>query len=127
MALLTESDPKSTPADADGADGSPPDTFTIEQPFIKLWLDDVRAAPRGWQRAHTAPEALAYIASGKVTHASLDHDLGSKVYDGTWLVRAMATTGHWPTEACYVHSANPAGAARMKSIIDMEGPYGKDA
>ena len=114
---MTETDTsKVVPAAA----GSPHAAPTTE---IKLWLDDVRPAPPGWLHVKSAAAALAYLNSGLVTHASLDHDLGDKRMDGTWLVRAMVRLGAWPTKSCLVHSANPAGGARMRDIIDREGPY----
>lgn len=97
---------------------------TFTEPHIKLWLDDVRPAPPGWLHVETAAKALAYLSSGLVTHASLDHDLGESRMDGTWLVRVMVTNNFWPTIECNVHSANPMAAKRMRDIIESEGPYG---
>ena len=43
---------------------------------MKVFLDDERPTPDGWVRAFTAPEAIELLKTGKVTHLSLDHDLG---------------------------------------------------
>jgi hypothetical protein len=46
---------------------------------MRLWLDDVRPPWRhgclGWDWVTTAAEAIAALATGTVTEASLDHDL----------------------------------------------------
>jgi hypothetical protein len=65
---------------------------------MRLWFDDVRPAPPGWTWAKTVAEAQAFLASGDVEEASLDHDIGGpdcvgygepKPTDGTDLVRWM--------------------------------------
>lgn len=50
--------------------------------MVKLWLDDVRPAPPGWTHVRSVNEALALLATGTVTAASLDHDLGEFAADG---------------------------------------------
>jgi hypothetical protein len=104
---------------------------------VKLWLDDIREPWRfgcvGWTWAKTAKEAIDYLQTGKVTEASLDHDLTSEqmirggflgeVYeDGQqsgydvvcWLEQHPE---FFPSNGVTVHSANPAGRARMKQIL----------
>jgi hypothetical protein len=106
---------------------------------MKLWLDDARPAPQGWVHVKTVQDAQRLLASGKVTHASLDHDLGpqplcyecqhetqdcgschchNRHSDGTDLCAWMAASDHWPANKPEVHSANPPGAAHMRAIID---------
>jgi len=43
---------------------------------MRLWLDDLRPPPPGWEWAKTVEEAILIIESGEVVEASLDHDLG---------------------------------------------------
>lgn len=45
---------------------------------MKLFLDDVRQTPIGWQRAETAWETIRFLEHEDVTHLSLDHDLGRR-------------------------------------------------
>lgn len=90
---------------------------------MKLWLDDVRPAPDGWTWVKTAPEAIAQFATGEVSIASLDHDLGPSDagtgYDVLcWVEKAMAAHawyGHLPI--IHVHSANPVGRSRMLAAV----------
>ncbi len=55
---------------------------------MKLWLDDVRPPARygclGFHWAKTFDEAIAALATGDVTFASLDHDLSIKATMGDW-------------------------------------------
>ena len=110
---------------------------------VFLWLDDIRPAPPGYVHAKTVEEAKPYLMRG-VRYASLDHDLGAceacmggrsaeqwlvesgmshmpnceHVGTGYTLVCWMEETGHWPTVKPNVHSANPAGKARMLAAIN---------
>jgi len=100
----------------------------LEQ-FDKLWLDDIRDPAKfghiGWTWVKSAAEAIALLASGRVSKASLDHDLtvrqtigspdGEKTgYD---VVRWMDEHGVWPPEGVQVHSANPTGRLRMEQVL----------
>ena len=84
---------------------------------MKLWVDDQRPAPPGWTHAKTVDEAQAFLVTGLVEEASLDHDLGFEQPDGSALVRWMALTGHWPKARPVVHSMNPVGKAYMAGVI----------
>lgn len=106
-----------------------------------MWLDDVRIP---WQHGYinaewckTAAEAIALLQTGKVTFASLDHDLSTEHYpwsgtpieqcEGTgydvvcWL---EANPEFWPPEGCRVHSMNPVGRQRM--LVPIQAFYGRD-
>lgn len=93
---------------------------------MKVWLDDVRPAPRGWRRTRTPQEVIALLATGKVTEISLDHDLGiveegreSTGYDVlVWLERTVAENPEaLPLPAISIHSANAAVYKRMEHAI----------
>lgn len=91
---------------------------------MKLWLDDCRdpvpLVGEGWTWVLTAPEAIAHLHSGKVTEASLDHDLGLMVF-GTGYDVILWLEEHpecWPDDGVQVHSRNPVAAKRMRTVID---------
>ena len=93
---------------------------------MKVWLDDVRSAPRGWRRARTPQEVIALLKTGKVTEISLDHDLGivergreATGYDVlVWLEREFAANPQaLPLPDIHVHSANAAVYTRMEQAI----------
>lgn len=44
---------------------------------MKLFVDDIRICPDGWQLARTNAEAIRLLASGYVEVISLDHDINS--------------------------------------------------
>jgi hypothetical protein len=106
---------------------------------VKLYLDDIRDPAKngciGWHWAKTAEEAIACLYTGRVTEASLDHDLSIKATLGEW---QSEVTGYdvcvwlethpkfWPVNGVRVHSMNPAGRARMQAVIDRHyGSHGQ--
>lgn len=95
---------------------------------MKLFLDDVKELnyadegldPKEWTVVKTAKEAFDHIMSGKVTEASLDHDLGSGWPDGTalmrWLMEAVHLGKLKSIPRIHIHSFNPDGAKRMRQL-----------
>ena len=84
---------------------------------MKVFLDDERHAPEGWQQVQWPDEAIAFLESGQVTHLSLDHDLGDDDrgtgYDVIlWIEEAVATRGFRPPKIT-VHSANSSAKEKM--------------
>lgn len=49
---------------------------------MKLWVDDIRPAPEGWERARSVTEAIRILATIDVEEVSLDHDISMKVMVG---------------------------------------------
>lgn len=99
---------------------------------MKVYLDDERKTPEGWFRVVRPEEVITLLRMGLVEEMSLDHDLGQHAFDnedaeqrdGTWLCRQIleltldrklmvAIVPKWN-----VHSANPAGAARMRCLLE---------
>jgi hypothetical protein len=98
---------------------------------VRLWLDDIRPMPEGYtHHARTASEAIALLAAGEVTHASLDHDLGEG--DGTgyevakWIaVNAIGGTLGPIELKC--HSWNPVGREGIEWAIQKAKEAWKEA
>ena len=96
---------------------------------MKLWLDDIRDpklfGALGFTWAKTADEAIEHLKTGKVTFASLDHDLSVAATLGNWqhevtgyhVVEWMEQNDVWPPAGVAVHSMNPAGRQRMEFVI----------
>ena len=63
-------------------------------PINRIWLDDIRPAPKGWVLCKTVPEARALLAQGDVVAISLDHDLGEDQETGydllCWIEESLA-------------------------------------
>jgi hypothetical protein len=84
---------------------------------MRLWLDDRRPAPPDFELVvSNAQDAIDLIQTGDVTYCSLDHDLAAgdgTGYDVARFIEDAAYHGMIPRLKWNVHSANPAGAARM--------------
>ena len=89
---------------------------------MRLFVDDIRIAPRGWDYAYSVSGAIDYIKQfyDKIEVISLDHDAGDygppdyiKILD--W---AEEVYGFDFKPAIRLHSANPVGVANMRRIIE---------
>ncbi|UPW10393.1 hypothetical protein M1C59_05990 [Gordonia terrae] len=89
---------------------------------MKLWVDDLRIPPEGWEWAKTSAEAIDLLDARveEVDVMSLDHDLGG---DDTTraVVLWMCEHEQWPREV-RVHSANPVGVEWLTGMIDRYQP-----
>jgi hypothetical protein len=87
---------------------------------VKLWLDDIREPPPGynvWCRSFD--EAAPYIIEGRVTHISFDHDLGDVLSgnDVAKLIEVLAHNRCVPRITWRVHSMNPVGRERITQTM----------
>lgn len=49
---------------------------------MKLFVDDVRACPKGWVLARTVQKAIRLIHTQDVNEVSLDHDIACRLVTG---------------------------------------------
>lgn len=93
---------------------------------MKLFIDDLRECPSGFELARDYDEAVKFIETRKVTHVSFDHDLGEEPdgsvkksgYDvAKWLEERVYTDDTFPIPVMTVHSANPRGIINLKLAI----------
>lgn len=89
---------------------------------MKVFLDDERVAPVGWVQVRWPNEAIGHLATGKVVHLSLDHDLGDDQrgtgYDVLlWIEEEVILRQFVPPEIT-IHTANPAARQRMLAAVD---------
>jgi hypothetical protein len=92
---------------------------------VKLWLDDIRPAPPGWFPVRNADDFKSVMRSHQWNAVSFDHDLGvahtlglpSDEVTGYDLAVWMFDQGLVPATRPTVHSANPAGADRLRALI----------
>ena len=116
---------------------------------MKLWVDDHRAAPRGWRSVRSVAAAKVYLEQGtghaisasittwapvrsarrRGRHIGRMTRRGNTFYNycrhvpsGYDLCLWMEQTGRWPRGSVRVHSANPAGARRMLEVIERSRP-----
>ena len=50
-------------------------TVSVRLWMIKLFVDDIRKCPEGWELARTVTDAIRVLATGYVSEISLDHDI----------------------------------------------------
>ncbi len=85
---------------------------------MKVFLDDERPTPDGWESARWPEDVIRLLETDTVTHVSLDHDLGDDDH-GTgydvivWIEEAVATRGFRPP-VITIHSANTSARQRME-------------
>lgn len=88
---------------------------------MKVFLDDERPAPEGWQRVYWPNEAIDLLETNQVQTISLDHDLGDDIrgtgYDVLlWIEQAVATYNFQPPEIL-IHSANTSARQKMQLAV----------
>jgi hypothetical protein len=87
---------------------------------IKVYLDDERLTPQGWERAYTYDECLDFLKTFKVSHLSLDHDLGTEKtgYDVIkWIEEQVFNNINYNPPIITIHSANPAGRNNIELAL----------
>lgn len=98
---------------------------------MKVFLDDEWEQPDrypgdSWICVRTVEDARFLLVRnrGKVTHLSLDHDLGTGEFEGhhltRWLLESLneePSLDFYPTEEISIHSQNPVGKAAMEADL----------
>lgn len=104
---------------------------------MRLFLDDMRKPPFGWDRVLTADDCIATLLSRHVEELSLDHDLDEEHYDTSrdpstyrhktgmavvdWLCGAKPSA--WPAVVS-VHSLNSTARKAMVEKLTRRAPPG---
>ena len=93
---------------------------------MKIWLDDIRDAPKGYEHCHSVNEAITIIREKKseaIEIIDCDHDLGdyaSDGGDGIKLLDWLAEQGtYYPIR---LHTMNSVGRENMQRTIDRYWP-----
>lgn len=95
---------------------------------MKIWLDDIRPALKGYEWARSVNEAIALVKNAEekgdeVEIMDLDHDLGDYYSDGGDAIRILnyftERKAFYPIE---IHTANPVGRANMERTINRYWP-----
>ena len=94
---------------------------------MKLWIDDIRPAPEGYEwissvnMAITAIELWEDLPEG-IELIDIDHDAGDFACDGGDYIKLLnwleETGRNYPIR---IHSMNPVGVANMRAIIQKNG------
>lgn len=95
---------------------------------MKIWLDDLRVAPDGYETAKSVNEAIDLIEEceqngEEIEVLDLDHDLGDYAYDGGDAIKLLDYLAEretfYPVE---IHTANPVGRENMYRMLDRYWP-----
>lgn len=85
---------------------------------MKLWIDDIRPAPEGYEWGQSVEVALSKIKEGMYWHTleviSLDHDAGVYSNQGGDYIEILNTMERWYLTSCpwfkqvpiHIHSMN---------------------
>ena len=103
---------------------------------MKLWIDDVRPAPEGYEWIKSVNEAIKVIIDTEeqakiprmidcnfsITLIDIDHDAGDYAKDGGDYIKFL----DWLEETgrnylIHIHSMNSVGAENMRAIIKRNG------
>jgi hypothetical protein len=110
---------------------------------IKLFIDDIRKCPDGWVPVKTVQEAITFLHfyRDRIKAISFDHDISIPVVVGgewkntpspetftavAYYVVALAEATDNFEWGCVVHSSNPEGRAKIKTILMSGGIDCKD-
>ena len=91
---------------------------------IKIWVDDLRPVPVGYEGAKSVDETIALIeeiesAGGIVELLDLDHDLGEYAHFGGDAIKILDYLAERETfYPIAIHTANPVGRANMERMIE---------
>ena len=102
---------------------------------MKLWIDDVRPAPKGYRTVRSVNEAkeiietyeiMRRVSGGKryyiIELIDIDHDAGEFADDGGDYIKLLdwleKTDRNYPIR---IHSMNPVGRENMRAIIRRNG------
>lgn len=95
---------------------------------MKIWVDDVRPAPKGYWWCKSVNDAKRVILDPVIQHSfgidiiDIDHDAGEYAkYGGDYikLLDWLEETGrNYPIR---IHSMNPVGVENMRRIIERNG------
>ena len=90
---------------------------------MKIWLDDLRPVPQGYEGAKSVNEAIALIEEAEkagidIEVLNLDHDLGDYYTDGGDAIKLLDWLAEretfYPVE---IHTANPVGRENMERLL----------
>lgn len=87
--------------------------------MMRIYLDDVRPIPEGWEGARSYHDAIDMLKTYDVNEISLDHDLGTEEtgYDVLlWIEEQVALTGYRPPEI-KIHTSNSSARIKMEAAV----------
>lgn len=92
----------------------------------KIWLDDVRPAPEGWDWYLTTEAMIDDMRrlinhGAKIEMISLDNDLGEGYMEGYKVLDWLESLQIFVPFGIHIHTSNPVARERMRAIIRHNG------
>ncbi len=90
---------------------------------MKIWVDDLRPVPEGYEWARSVNQAIslvekAEVAGEEIELLDLDHDLGDYYFDGGDAIKLLDWLAQRDTfYPVRIHTANPVGRENMQRMI----------
>ena len=90
---------------------------------MKIWVDDLRPVPSGYELAKSVNQAISLIKKAEkdnelIEILDLDHDLGDYYFDGGDAIKLLDWLAERETfYPVTIHTANPVGRANMERMI----------
>ncbi len=94
---------------------------------MKIWVDDLRPAPNGYEHCYSVQDAKDWIIAFEIRHKpidviDIDHDAGDFASQGGDYIKLL----DWLEETgrdypIHIHSMNPVGIINMRRIIQRNG------
>ena len=90
---------------------------------MRIWLDDLRPVPSGYEGAKSVNEAIALIVETEnngleIELLDLDHDLGDYYVDGGDAIKLLDWLAERETfYPIKIHTSNPVGRANMERML----------
>lgn len=100
---------------------------------MKLFVDDIRKPPEGWQVARTITDAIRILATQEVEEISLDHDIACRLVMGQEhsseetfepVARYLALMPAERRPKISIHTANPGAGQVMAKILGIYYSWG---
>ena len=91
---------------------------------MKLWIDDLREAPKDYVWCKSTKETIQCIEKYKddILLIDIDHDAGDYVFDGGDYIKVLDyLEEHHLSFPIHIHSMNPVGVDNMRRIIRKNG------
>ncbi len=86
--------------------------------MLKVYLDDERQTPDGWDRVYWPEEMIELLKTGNIEEISLDHDLGDDEhgtgYDVILWIEEQVFVNNFIPPKMKVHSANSSAREKME-------------
>lgn len=86
---------------------------------MKLWIDDVREAPKGYEWCKSVNESIEFLKTHTdIEVVDIDHDAGTYYSDGGDYIKILdymvENNLNYPV---HIHSMNPVGVENMRRLL----------